>query len=91
MASTKRLIPTGDCWCGCGAETAIGAFFLPGHDKAPSPPLSRSSTEAFPDSLCSTAMDRRERIPSLRWTDGVPRPSVRAERDDDRTTGKAKP
>ena len=34
MNSTKRLIPTGDCWCGCGAEAAIGAFFLPGHDKA---------------------------------------------------------
>ena len=33
MASTKRLLPTGECWCGCGAETAIGAFFLPGHDK----------------------------------------------------------
>ena len=33
MASTKRLLPTGDCWCGCGAETAIGSFFLPGHDK----------------------------------------------------------
>ena len=34
MASTKRLLPTGECWCGCGAETAIGAFFFPGHDKA---------------------------------------------------------
>ena len=34
MASTKRLLPTGECWCGCGAETAIGSFFLPGHDKA---------------------------------------------------------
>ena len=34
MASTKRLLPTGECWCGCGADTAIGAFFLPGHDKA---------------------------------------------------------
>ena len=33
MASTKRLLPTGECWCGCGAETAIGSFFLPGHDK----------------------------------------------------------
>ena len=31
MASTKRLLPTGEC--GCGAETAIGSFFLPGHDK----------------------------------------------------------
>ncbi len=34
MALTKRLIPTGECWCGCGAEAAIGSFFLPGHDKA---------------------------------------------------------
>ena len=33
MASTKRLLPTGECWCSCGAETAIGSFFLPGHDK----------------------------------------------------------
>lgn len=28
-----RLLPTGNCWCGCGAETPIGAFFAPGHDK----------------------------------------------------------
>ena len=33
MASTERLLPTGECQCGCGAETAIGWFFLPGHDK----------------------------------------------------------
>ena len=33
MDSTKRLLPTGECWCGCDAETAIGSFFLPGHDK----------------------------------------------------------
>jgi len=28
-----RLIPTGTCWCGCGAETSLGAFFAQGHDK----------------------------------------------------------
>ncbi len=34
MSSVKRLLPTGECWCGCGGETSIGSFFLPGHDKA---------------------------------------------------------
>ena len=34
MASTKRLLPTGECRCGCGAETVVVSFFLPGHDKA---------------------------------------------------------
>ncbi len=29
----ERLMPTGTCWCGCGGQTAIGSFFLPGHDK----------------------------------------------------------
>lgn len=35
MAKTPlpRLIPTGTCWCGCGKDTAIGAFFARGHDK----------------------------------------------------------
>ena len=27
------LLPTGECWCGCGQETRIGSFFLAGHDK----------------------------------------------------------
>ena len=27
-----RLIPTGDCWCGCGAEVGLGRFFAPGHN-----------------------------------------------------------
>ena len=34
MVSTKRLFPTGECWCGCGAETATGSFFLAAHDGA---------------------------------------------------------
>lgn len=29
----RRILPTGMCWCGCGAEAKIGAFFLPGHDR----------------------------------------------------------
>src|SRR5205085_566199 len=29
----QRLVPTGECWCGCGEEAAIGSFFRPGHDK----------------------------------------------------------
>jgi hypothetical protein len=28
-----RPLPTGECWCGCGKETSIGAFFVQGHDK----------------------------------------------------------
>lgn len=28
-----RLLPTGECWCGCGTETPIGSFFAAGHDK----------------------------------------------------------
>lgn len=34
MSTDKpRLIPTGTCWCGCGAETGLGKFFTQGHDK----------------------------------------------------------
>lgn len=35
MSETKlpRLIPTGTCWCGCGKQVSIGAFFARGHDK----------------------------------------------------------
>jgi len=28
-----RLVPTGTCWCGCGADVDLGSFFAPGHDK----------------------------------------------------------
>jgi hypothetical protein len=30
---TKRLIPTGKRWCGCGQEVSLGTFFAGGHDK----------------------------------------------------------
>ncbi|MFE1767304.1 hypothetical protein ACFW81_24180 [Streptomyces angustmyceticus] len=29
-----RLLPTGNCWCGCGKEVGLGKFFAAGHDKA---------------------------------------------------------
>jgi hypothetical protein len=28
-----RLLPTGQCWCGCGQQIGLGSFFAPGHDK----------------------------------------------------------
>ena len=34
MELNERLLPTGECWCGCGRQTAIGSFFVQGHDKA---------------------------------------------------------
>ncbi len=27
-----RLLPTGECWCGCGDAAATGKFWIPGHD-----------------------------------------------------------
>jgi hypothetical protein len=34
MATVQtRLMPTGECWCGCGQDTPVGSFFAPGHDK----------------------------------------------------------
>ncbi len=45
-----RLIPTGFCWCSCGAEVPLGKFFAPGHDrKAIQAVIMRSygSTAAF--------------------------------------------
>lgn len=33
MTRTTRLLPTGTCWCGCGADVAIGSFWARGHDK----------------------------------------------------------
>lgn len=34
MMQRKRLMPTGQCWCGCGEETGRGSFFRQGHDKS---------------------------------------------------------
>ena len=30
----RRLMPTGECWCGCGKEPAyLSSFFVPGHER----------------------------------------------------------
>ena len=36
VVSTKRLLPTGECWCGYGAETATGSFSLAPATRPPS-------------------------------------------------------
>lgn len=28
-----RLLPTGECWCGCGQGTSAAKFFVAGHDR----------------------------------------------------------
>lgn len=33
MTRRRRLLPTGECWDGCGEQTARGSFFLQGHDR----------------------------------------------------------
>ena len=50
--------------------------------------LSRSSMVASLGSLCSTATDRRARIPNVRWTGGVPKENVGEGPADDSTERK---
>jgi hypothetical protein len=33
IQALPKPLPTGECWCGCGEETSIGAYFVSGHDK----------------------------------------------------------
>lgn len=33
QSKEARLLPTGECWCGCGTDTPVGSFFVAGHDK----------------------------------------------------------
>ena len=34
MTERARLMPTGNCWCGCGGQTKrLGSFFIQSHDR----------------------------------------------------------
>lgn len=33
MNGANRLLPTGECWCGCARQVPVGSFFAQGHDK----------------------------------------------------------
>jgi hypothetical protein len=46
-----RALPTGECWCGCGAETPVGSFFLTGHDKRAESEVILTEYGSVPDFL----------------------------------------
>ena len=29
----ERVLPMGECWCGCGTEVSVRSFFAAGHDR----------------------------------------------------------
>lgn len=51
MKKKTDLIPTGECWCGCGESTGIGAFFVPGHDKRAESAIVKVEYGTVPDLL----------------------------------------
>jgi hypothetical protein len=46
-----KLIPTGDCWCGCGHPASRGAFFAQGHDKRAESAVIKVEYGTVPDFL----------------------------------------
>ena len=50
-------MPTGWCWCGCGAETPGVSFFLSGHDKKAEAHLIRQEYGSVPDFLVAHGYD----------------------------------
>ena len=46
-----KLIPTGECWCGCGEPAARGAFFVSGHDKRAEAAVIKVEYGSVPDLL----------------------------------------
>jgi hypothetical protein len=46
-----ELVPTGECWCGCGTAASRGAFFAPGHDKRAEAAIVKVEYGSVPDLL----------------------------------------
>ena len=49
----SRLMPTGECWCGCGESTNVGSFFLSGHDKVAESMLMQIKYGGVPEFLAA--------------------------------------
>jgi hypothetical protein len=47
----QRVIPTGECWCGCGEEAKVGAFFVVGHDKRAEAAIVKTVYGSVPEML----------------------------------------
>jgi hypothetical protein len=50
-ALMTTLLPTGECWCGCGESVGRGAFFVPGHDKRAEAAIVKVEYGSVPDLL----------------------------------------
>ena len=69
-----RLLPTGECWCGCGGEAAIGRFFLPGHDKLAEAAVIKLIYGSIPDFLDGHGFGPGKRTPYKELADRGGRP-----------------
>lgn len=47
-----RLLPTGECWCGCGRDDIrLGSFFAAGHDRLAESAVIRMKYGGVPEFL----------------------------------------
>lgn len=63
MASTKRMQPTGQCWCGCGGGTQPGRFFLANHDRVAGAAVIEVVYGGIPQLLAAHGLGSGGRIP----------------------------
>lgn len=60
-----RLLPTGQCWCGCGSPTSRGAFFVTGHDKRAESAVIKAEYGTVPDFLAKHGYGPGGKNPSI--------------------------